>query len=102
MTRLLVFIVLFSATLSVYAQTCPAAPEGYYFNVAAWGDHYTAEDVVRCHYYHVSDSNKHIQIDTIEKFKESDISRHSEWKNIGELYHICYGQDRKVEECPFN
>ncbi len=100
MKKILICCIIYLFTISVYADTCPPAPKGYLFRVAAWGDHASSSDMVRCHYY-TPDYGKHMEIRPAAWLDQSAFINHPEWSAIDNLYYLCTSHGTDIRECPF-
>ena len=100
MKKILLGCILSFITLSTYAETCPEAPGGYEFRVAAWGDHAKNVDKVRCHYYFYRDQTQHIEISTGGLVDERAFKGHPEWYT-SDRYSLCSSHTKNVNDCPF-
>lgn len=101
MKQLLSFAILFFVTTISYAETCPQPQLGYVFRVAAWGNHSSTSDIVRCHYYSY-DNSKHIEIKSGGWRTESAFINHPKWHGgNGDHYYLCTSFVMDVRECEF-
>jgi hypothetical protein len=100
MKNILACSILYFVTTLGYADTCPLPSSEYVFRVAAWGDHKSTKDVVRCHYY-TPDSKKHIEIRTGGWVDESAFINHPEWSHSDHYHYMCSSYAMDVRDCPF-
>lgn len=100
MKRILVFCSLYFLASLSYAETCPSPRNGYFFSIAAWGNHVNPTSPVRCHYYNYIDRTAHYEYVTSEWYSERDMQ--ISWSNNEYLYKICQSHNKDVNECSFS
>ena len=123
MKKIAAFCFLFSIAVTAFADQCPNPnevvtckggecvvnhPSGWWvaevgnlsgpvnFSVAAWGDHSSTVDNVRCYYYN-RDQSQAVKLVSEQRYPESSVD-HSPWGNL-DLYHLCSSQS--VSDCKF-
>lgn len=100
MKKLSLFI-LFFVTTFVYAGTCPLPPKGYDFRVAAWGNHASPTDAIRCHYYSY-DGTDQIEITMDEIKTKSAFKNHPKWHGSDDFYFLCTSFNKDINDCAFD
>jgi hypothetical protein len=125
MKKIAMFCFLYSITLTAFADQCPNAanvvvckygnctvtpPAGWRFydaknidgvvnfSVAAWGNHATTTDNVRCYYYTNGQAGS-VQIRSEQSYPESSVKNHSNWSDDSNHYHMCSSYN--VGDCQF-
>ncbi len=125
MKKLLALCILGCATSVVYADQCPNAndvfvykngrhivrpPEGWQvysdaaqypmvFRVAAWGDHVSSKDSVRCHYY--GSRFAHLELHSTKQYSSSSFDANPKWSGDESAYHLCTSFATNPAECAY-